>query len=88
MNYVKKIYAKQGYILDFDASIFWTKFSNKIVPNYDINPNLIIYDNLNGRSITKGASINFNSLFNNVKIIGGKWKTHQLLKMEKSTLHT
>lgn len=65
MNYVKKIYAKQGYILDFDASIFWTKFSNKIVPNYDINPNLIIYDNLNGRSITKGASINFNSLFNN-----------------------
>jgi len=65
INYVKKIYAKQGYILDFDSSIFWTKFSNKIVPNYDTNPNLIIYDNLNGRSITKGASLNFNSLFNN-----------------------
>lgn len=65
INYVKKIYAKQGYILDFDSSIFWTKFSNKIVPNYDSNPNLIIYDNLNGRSITKGASISFNSLFNN-----------------------
>ena len=65
INYVKKIYAKQGYILDFDSSIFWTKFSNKIVPNYDTNPNLIIYDNLNGRSITKGASISFNSLFNN-----------------------
>lgn len=65
LNYVKKIYAKQGYILDFDTSLFWTRFSNKIVPNYDTNPNLIIYDNLNGRSITKGASVNFNSLFNN-----------------------
>ena len=65
INYVKKIYAKEGYILDFDSSIFWTKFSNKIVPNYDTNPNLIIYDNLNGRSITKGISLNINSLFIN-----------------------
>ena len=69
INYVKKIYLKQGHILDFDASIFRTIFSNKIVPDYDFNPNQIIYDNLNGKSITQGASLNLNILFlNNLRI--------------------
>ena len=69
INYVKKIYLKQGHILDFDASIFRTNFSNKIVPDYDSNPNQIIYDNLNGKSITQGASLNLNILFlNNLRI--------------------
>ena len=65
INYVKKIYAKQGYIINFDSSIFWTEFSNKIIPDYDTNPNQIIYNNLNGKSIIQGASVNFNSVFNN-----------------------
>ncbi len=64
LNFVKNIYAKQGYILNFDTSLFWTEFSNKIVPDYDSDPNKIIYSNLNGISINQGASINFNSLFN------------------------
>ena len=69
INYVKKIYLKQGHILDFDASIFRTNFSNKIVPDYDFNPNQIIYDNLNGKSITQGASLNLNILFlNNLRL--------------------
>ena len=69
INFVKKIYLKQGHILDFDASIFRTNFSNKIVPDYDFNPNQIIYDNLNGKSITQGASLNLNILFlNNLRI--------------------
>ncbi len=63
LNYVYKMYLKQGHILDFDASIFKTDFSNKIVPNYDTDPNLIIYDNLIGKSVTQGISMNFNSLF-------------------------
>ncbi len=65
INFVKKIYAKQGYIINFDSSIFWTEFSNKIIPDYDTNPNQIIYNNLNGKSIIQGASVNFNSIFNN-----------------------
>ena len=65
INFVKKIYAKEGYILNFDSSIFWSEFSNKIIPDYDTDPNQIIYDNLNGKSIIQGASVNFNSLFNN-----------------------
>lgn len=63
LNYVYKMYLKQGHILDFDASVFRTDFSNKIVPDYDTDPNLIIYDNLSGKSVTQGISMNFNSLF-------------------------
>ncbi|MCY4215395.1 MAG: TonB-dependent receptor plug domain-containing protein [Flavobacteriaceae bacterium] len=62
LNYVKNIYFKQGVILDFDFSVFGTQFSNKIIPDYDTDPNKIIYDNLNGISITQGASLNVNLL--------------------------
>ena len=65
LNYVRKIYFTQGHIIDFDSSIFRTVFSNKIIPNYDSNPNQIIYDNLSGTSVTQGASININALFQN-----------------------
>lgn len=36
---------------------FYTRFSNKIIPDYDRDPDLIVYDNLEGRSVTRGASI-------------------------------
>ena len=65
LNYVKKVYLKEGAIIDFDISIFKTLFSNKIIPDYDTNPNKIIYDNLKGRSISQGVSLNINSLLEN-----------------------
>lgn len=36
---------------------FYTRFSNKIIPDYDQDPNLIVYENLDGFSVTRGASI-------------------------------
>ena len=60
LNYVKKFYFKQGVIFDIDLSLFHTVFSNKIIPDYDTNPNKIIYDNLDGSSISTGASLNAN----------------------------
>lgn len=60
LNYVKKFYLKQGAIFDIDFSLFHTVFSNKIIPDYDTNPNKIIYDNLDGSSISTGASLNAN----------------------------
>ena len=65
LNYFKKIYLEEGAIIDFDLSIFKTQFSNKIIPDYDTNPNKIIYDNLKGRSISQGLSLNINSLLEN-----------------------
>jgi outer membrane receptor for ferrienterochelin and colicins len=44
--------------LTFDASLWYTRFSNQIIPDYDTDPNQIIYRNLNGYAISKGASLN------------------------------
>ncbi|MEY2905492.1 MAG: hypothetical protein RJA52_1508, partial [Bacteroidota bacterium] len=46
--------------LDWDASIFYTVFSNKIWPDYDTNPNQIIYANSTENAVTRGVSIQMN----------------------------
>ena len=63
LNYLKKIYADNGTFVSVDASLFYTKFSNAILPDYDTDPNKIIYDNLNGKSVSKGASANVDFSF-------------------------
>jgi len=63
LNYVYKLYLRQGHILEFDTSLFRTDFLNKIIPDYDTNPNQIIYDNLSGKSLTQGTSLNLNAVF-------------------------
>ena len=62
VNFVQKFFLKKGVIIDFDLSLFTTHFSNKIIPDYDTDPNKIIYDNLDGRSISNGLSLNTNLL--------------------------
>ncbi|MEN8789932.1 MAG: TonB-dependent receptor, partial [Flavobacteriaceae bacterium] len=58
LNYLKKIYADNGVFIGFDLSAFYTHFSNKIIPDYDTNPNQIIYQNLDGKSVSQGLSAN------------------------------
>jgi outer membrane receptor for ferrienterochelin and colicins len=41
-----------------DASAWYTFFHNQIIPDYDTDPQKIIYDNLNGHAVSKGVSIN------------------------------
>ncbi len=41
-----------------DASAWYTFFHNQIIADYDTDPNKIIYDNLNGHSISRGFSVN------------------------------
>ena len=65
LNWDKAIYAKQGYILNLDASVFYTHFTNKIVPDYDKDPKKIVYANLDGHAVTKGATLNLRGLFPN-----------------------
>ncbi len=62
LNYLKKLYTKGGQLFIFDASVWYTYFTNAIIPDYDTNPNQIIYDNLNGNSVSKGASINVEAI--------------------------
>ena len=64
LNYVKKIYAKNA-IITFDASAFYTYFDNRILPDYEIDTNKIIYANLDGHSVSKGIYLNTDILFTN-----------------------
>ena len=65
INWNKKLYTKYGAILDLDFSVFNTAFSNRILPDYETNPNQIIYGNLDGKAITQGATITINGVFAN-----------------------
>ncbi|MCA6363836.1 MAG: TonB-dependent receptor [Bacteroidetes bacterium] len=49
--------------LTFDASAFFTRFSNKIVADYDSNPNEIRYANLRGHAVTQGLALNADAEF-------------------------
>lgn len=48
-----------------DLDLFYSYFTNKIIPDYETDRSKIIYENLNGYSITKGISIMVNQSFNN-----------------------
>ena len=72
LNYLKKFYTKSGSIIGLDVSTWYTHFSNLILPDYDTNPNQIIYDNLDGKAVTKGVSVNLDAIVTSgVKLLVG-----------------
>lgn len=72
VNYIKKIYAGNGTYIGLDASAFYTYFNNRIVGDFDTDPNKIIYDNLQGHAVSKGLTLNVDAAFiNGLKIITG-----------------
>ena len=64
VNYVKKINTENSFIT-IDASAFYTYFNNRILPDYETDPNKIIYANLEGSSVSQGISLNTDVLFTN-----------------------
>ncbi len=75
INLVKKIFTKNGKYIGIDATSFYTYFSNKIIADYVTDPNTIIYNNLEGHSISKGFSLNLDFVINkDIKLlIGGTY---------------
>ncbi|TKB99026.1 TonB-dependent receptor [Pedobacter cryophilus] len=72
LNYLKKIYAEDGTLFSLDLSAFYTYFNNRIIGDFDTNPNEIIYDNLDGYAVSQGLTANLDISFNSgLKIIGG-----------------
>lgn len=63
VNYLKKIYTKNAMQFTLDASAWYTHFTNAIIPDYDTNPNQIIYDNLDVFSTSLGSSLNLDAVF-------------------------
>jgi outer membrane receptor for ferrienterochelin and colicins len=72
LNYIKKLFANNGTFIAIDASAFYTYFNNRIVGDFETNPNKIIYDNLSGYAQSYGLTFNLDVAFNNgLKIIAG-----------------
>lgn len=71
INYTKQWAHQTGYI-NLDASVFYTYFTNKIVGDFLTDPELIIYDNLNGHAVSQGITVNTEFAFtNSLKVIMG-----------------
>ena len=72
LNYLRKFYTKSGMIFSVDASAWYTYFTNAIIPDYDTNPNQIIYDNLDGRAESRGISLNVDAVIGSgIKFMAG-----------------
>jgi outer membrane receptor for ferrienterochelin and colicins len=72
LNYIRKFYPDHIGFIGLDASVFYTYFYNQIIPDYDTNPNEIIYDNLEGHAVSSGVSANVDFNFTNgLKITTG-----------------
>ncbi len=72
INYLKKIYTENGNYFGIETSAWYTYFTNSIIPDYDTNPNQIIYKNLDGSAVTTGISANVDMVFQNgLKVILG-----------------
>lgn len=63
INYLKKFTIKNHTRAILDLSGWYTHFNNQILPDYDENPNQIIYSNLNGYSKTYGFTGNLELTF-------------------------
>ncbi len=71
VNFVKKIVAGSTFI-GLDATVFYTYFNNKIIADYETDPNKIIYDNLDGHAVSQGISLNIDVAFPfGLKILAG-----------------
>jgi outer membrane receptor for ferrienterochelin and colicins len=62
LNYVTK-WTTGKFNVDIDITGFYSYFTNKINADYEVNPQQIIYDNLEGHAISQGVSLNTNFSF-------------------------
>jgi outer membrane receptor for ferrienterochelin and colicins len=58
LNYSRKTYLPQGGFMGIEVAAWYTHFTNVIYPDYETNANQIIYNNLDGKAVTKGISTN------------------------------
>lgn len=65
LNYIKKIFFSNGTFIGIETTAFYTRFSNKIVSDYESDPNKIIYNNINGYALSQGISCNTDINFTN-----------------------
>lgn len=57
LNYTNQ-WLRDKAFFSLDASVFYTRFTNKIIADFDSDPTKIIYDNLDGYAVSQGISVN------------------------------
>ena len=84
LNYTRFISKGKGFA-NIDASAFYTYFTNRIIADYDTDPNKIIYDNLDGYAVSRGVSLNTDITFGfPLKLnVGATWM--DVFKTEKDS---
>lgn len=71
VNYTGTFAPSFGFVT-LDATLFYTYFTNKIIPDYDTDPQKIIYKNIDGYAVSKGFTLNADLAFKNrLKILTG-----------------
>ncbi len=63
LNYIQKINFGDGTFMGIEITAFYTRFSNKIISDYESDPNKIIYDNIDGYALSQGISTNIDLNF-------------------------
>ncbi|GGF27495.1 TonB-dependent receptor [Flavobacterium limi] len=58
LNYIQKINFGNGTFMGIETTAFYTRFSNKIISDYESDPNKILYNNIDGYAISQGISTN------------------------------
>lgn len=72
--------------LNIDASAWYSHFTNQIIPNYDADPNKIVYENLRGYASSKGVTLNLElNAGNRLKSLLGA-TVQDVTKVEKDEL--
>jgi outer membrane receptor for ferrienterochelin and colicins len=72
VNYLKKFFTGKGMMITLDVSAWYTYFTNLILPDYETNPNQIIYNNLEGYATTTGISLNVDTtIASGIKLLLG-----------------
>jgi outer membrane receptor for ferrienterochelin and colicins len=62
LNYLLRLASGSGP-MSIDVTGFYSYFTNKIVGDFDSDPQKIIYKNLNGHAVSRGISINVDKSF-------------------------
>ncbi|MCY7291264.1 MAG: TonB-dependent receptor, partial [Ferruginibacter sp.] len=77
LNYLTKIFPSNGFFIGLDITAWYTYFNNRIIGDFDTDPNKIIYNNLTGFAESKGVSANADIAFTNgLKILAGATFQH------------
>ncbi len=73
LNYTFSRVTKKEKLINLDLTFFYTYFTNKIIADYDTDPDLIIYDNIDSYAVDQGITLNLQlvNLFKNLDVIAG-----------------